>query len=164
ELIQQTISRGKLSVSIHISETEEDNLDIAIDEEKIKTYSKILNRIRDVAAITEPLRIQDILQFSDIFVQKEVSPEKLSLKWTLIQKALEQAVQALMEMRKREGSLLEKDLLSRIQLIEHSLLTISESSAGRNTDIRNKMMERVNLLIEDDRIDRDRLELEVIVL
>lgn len=164
ELIQQTISRGKLSVSIHISETEEDNLDITIDEEKIKTYSKILNRIRDVAAITEPLRIQDILQFSDIFVQKEVSPEKLSLKWTLIQKALEQAVQALMEMRKREGSLLEKDLLSRIQLIEHSLLTISESSAGRNTDIRNKMMERVNLLIEDDRIDRDRLELEVIVL
>lgn len=164
ELIQQTISRGKLSVSIHVSETEEDNLDITIDEEKIKTYSKILNRIRDVAAITEPLRIQDILQFSDIFVQKEVSPEKLSRKWTLIQKALEQAVQALMEMRKREGSLLEKDLLSRIQLIEHSLLTISESSAGRNTDIRNKMMERVNLLIEDDRIDRDRLELEVIVL
>ncbi len=164
ELIQQTISRGKLNVSIHVSESDEDNLDITIDEEKIRTYSKILNRVRDIAAITEPLRIQDILQFSDIFVQKEVSPEKLSQKWELIQKALEQAVQALMEMRKREGGLLEKDLLNRVNLIENSLHTISKSSAGRNTEIRNKMMERVNVLIEDERIDRDRLELEVIVL
>ena len=164
ELIQKTISRGKLNITVHITETDSEGLNIAIDEDKVKAYSKILNKIRDISNIQEPLRVNDILQFSDIFVEKEENEETRDRNWKLVEQALQEALLALVKMRTREGNQLKNDLLDRISLIEDSLITISESSAGRSQEIRTKMMERVNSLLEDDKIDKDRLELEVIIL
>lgn len=164
ELIQSTISRGKLNVTVHVSETDADGLNIALDEDKIRAYSALLNKIRKIAHIQEQLHLQDILQFSDVFIEKKESEEELNRKWQLTEKALEQAIVALVKMRTREGNHLKKDLLERISLIENSLISISKSSASRQAEIRNIMHERISNLIEDEKIDKERLELEVVLL
>lgn len=164
ELIQKTVSRGKLNVTVHLTETNTEGVNIAIDEDKVKAYSNILNKIRELSGIQEPLGINDLLQFTDIFVEKEESEQSIKKNWNLVETALQEALLALINMRSREGNQLKKDLLDRISLIEDSLITISESSAGRSQEIRNKLMERVQGLLDDERIDKERLELEVIIL
>lgn len=164
ELLQKTISRGKLNVSVHVTETNGEGPDITVDEKKVRGYAKILNTVREAAGIKEPLSVRDLTQFSDVFINKEEDEKVLEQKWELVNKASLAAVESLIKMRTREGSQLKTDLLNRIQNIEDNLDVISVSSAGRSEEVRNKLRERVKTLIEEEKIDKERLELEVVIL
>tara|TARA_R110000868_G_scaffold37111_15_gene131681 strand:+ start:9386 stop:10267 length:882 start_codon:yes stop_codon:yes gene_type:complete len=164
ELIQKSVSRGKLNVSVYISEKDSGEPAIQIDEIKVKAYSKLLNQLRETAGIEEPLDIKNITSFGDVFISKEEDEETLSQKWTLVKSATENALINLMEMRTQEGNQLKKDLLDRIQSIDSALDDIIVITNGRSAEVRKKLHERIKTLIEDENLDEDRLEMEVAIL
>lgn len=164
ELVQKTINRGKLNITVYISESESGGPSITVDEEKVKGYAKILNNLRKIAGIDNPISIRDITQFSDVFINEEENEEVLEQKWAVAEKALQEAVQSLLKMRTQEGSQLKNDLLDRIEFIESNLEIITKETAGRADETREKLLERINNLIEEDKIDPERLEQEVAIL
>jgi uncharacterized protein (TIGR00255 family) len=164
ELVQKTVNRGKLNITVYISESETGEPAMRIDEKKVKGYSKILNNLREAAGISDPITIKDITQFNDVFINEEEDEETIEQKWDVAEKALEQAVESLLKMRSQEGTQLKNDLVDRIEFIEDNLEIITKETAGRAEDAREKLLERINNLIEEDKIDPERLELEVAVL
>ena len=164
ELVQKTVNRGKLNITVYISESETGEPAMRIDEKKVKGYSKILNNLREAAGISDPITIKDITQFNDVFINEEEDEETIEQKWNVAEKALQQAVESLLKMRTQEGSQLKNDLVDRIEFIEDNLEIITKETAGRAEDARDKLLERINNLIEEDKIDPERLELEVAVL
>ncbi len=67
-------------------------------------------------------------------------------------------------MRRQEGRQLENDLNQRIYHIEEMLNIVTDKVDGRSKEIKDDLIERVNELIDSDKIDPDRLEMEVAVL
>lgn len=164
ELIQKSVSRGKLNVSVYISEIDNGEPTIQIDEIKVKAYAKLLNQLREVAGIERPIELKNITSFGDVYISKEETEETLLKKWELVKVATENAIINLMEMRKQEGKQLENDLLDRINAIDASLDDILVITQGRSNDVRNKLIERIKLLMDDEKIDQDRLEQEVVII
>lgn len=164
ELIQKSVSRGKLNVSVYISEKETGEPTIQIDDLKVKAYTKLLNQLRESVGIEEPLTIKNITSFGDVFITKEEDEESLSKKWKLIKAATEDALINLMKMRTQEGDQLKKDLLDRINAIDSALEAITVITEGRSIEVRKKLHERIKSLIEDENLDEDRLEMEVAIL
>lgn len=164
ELVQETVNRGKLNITVYVSESESGGPSISVDEDKVKGYAKILNNLRKIAGIDDPISIRDITQFSDVFINEEENEEVLEQKWAVAEKALQEAVQSLLKMRTQEGNQLKNDLLDRIEFIESNLEIITKETSGRADETREKLLERINNLIEEDKIDPERLELEVAIL
>lgn len=164
ELIQKSVSRGKLNVSVYLSEKDSGEPDIQIDEVKVKAYAKLLNQLRENAGIKEPLNIKNITSFGDVFISKEEDEESLTQKWELIKSATEDALINLMKMRTQEGNQLQNDLLDRVQAINSALDDIIVITDGRSEEVRKKLHERIKSLIEDENLDEERLEMEVAIL
>ena len=164
ELIQKSVSRGKLNVSVYISEKDSGEPVIQIDEVKVKAYAKLLNKLRESAGIEEPIDLKNITSFGDVFISKEEDEESLTRKWALVKKATEDALINLMKMRTQEGDQLKNDLIDRIQAINASLDEIIVITDGRSEDVRNKLHDRIKLLISDENLDEERLEMEVAII
>ena len=164
EVFQKSIKRGKLNVNVNFSE--KDNLDsrFEIDFDKVKSYTKILNKVREAAGISKLLTIKDITNFSDIFISKEESEQAVEVKWKLVLKATEIAILKLMQMRLQEGEQLKNDLITRVSNIQASVAQILILTEGRSDEVRKKLKERIRQLIEEENIDKERLELEVVLL
>lgn len=164
EVFQKSIKRGKLNVNVNFSE--KDNVDsrFEIDFDKVKSYTKILNKVREAAGISKLLTIKDITNFSDIFISKEESEQAVEVKWKLVLKATEIAILKLMQMRLHEGEQLKNDLITRVSNIQASVAQILILTEGRSDEVRKKLKERIRQLIEEENIDKERLELEVVLL
>ncbi|MEQ9265362.1 MAG: YicC/YloC family endoribonuclease [Balneolaceae bacterium] len=164
ELIQKTISRGKLNVNVYLSEQDTEGPQLEVDEKKIKAYAKLLNEVRNAAGIEAPLNLRNITSFSDIYISKVDDEEELARKWNLVNQATEQAITRLMEMRTQEGNQLRKDLEERIAAIDSILEEILVITDGRAIEVRNKLHERIKQLVDDESLDNERLEMEVAIL
>lgn len=163
ELFQKSINRGKLNVNVNLTQQDNAQPSIKIDTTKVQFYANILNEVRDVAGIEESIKMKDIISFGDIFISEEEDGNEQE-KWDLVQKATFLAIENLMEMRNQEGGQLKNDLLSRIAEIEQSVSHIEDVTEGRAEEIRKKLLERIQFLIENENLDKERLELEIAIL
>ena len=164
EILQKNINRGKLNINIHVLEVDNGEPHIAVDEVKVKAYTRILKQVQQAAGIDEPINIRNITSFGDIFITREEDENTLGLKWSIAQKATYAAIENLIAMRTREGNQLKKDLLERLESIEQNLTDVEIVSNGRVDEVRAKLTDRITQLLEDENFDKDRLELEVAVI
>ncbi len=163
ELFQKSINRGKLNVNVNLTQQDNAQPSIKIDTTKVQFYASILNEVRDVAGIEESIKMKDIISFGDIFISEEEDGNEQE-KWDLVQKATFLAIENLMEMRNQEGGQLKNDLLSRIAEIEQSVSHIESVTEGRAEEIRKKLLDRIQLMVENENLDKERIELEVAIL
>lgn len=164
ELVQKTVNRGKLNITFFVSESKDEGPSIRVDEKKVKGYTQILENLRDISGIDDPVTIKDITQFNDVFINEEEDEEVIEQKWEVAQKALLKAVESLLKMRTQEGDQLKNDLVDRIEFIEKNLEIITDETNGRAEEARDKLLERIHNLIDEDKIDPERLEMEVAIL
>lgn len=165
EIFQKSIKRGKLNVTAYINRVENAQPETKVDTEKVKVYAKLLNEVRNAAGIEEPLNLKSLTAFGDIFItQEEDDEETINLKWKLIEQATQLAIANLMEMRTQEGGQLKNDLISRINSIDEAVESILKITDGRAKEVRDKLLERIKQLIDDENIDQDRLEMEVVIM
>jgi uncharacterized protein (TIGR00255 family) len=164
ELFQKSIKRGKLNVSVNITQQDNAEPKIQVDTDKVKSYKRILSEVQEAAGISEPITIKNIISFGDVFISEEEDEQAIEAKWDLVLKATQNAIDKLMEMRNQEGGQLKNDLLSRVSSIEESVTQILAITEGRADEVRKKLHERIRQLVEDENLDEERLELEVAIL
>ncbi len=164
ELFQQSIKRGKLNVTVNVDLLEKKGPNIKVDTEKVQEYTRLLNDVRHAAEIDEPVSIKNVLSFGDVFVPEEEDEETIEKEWELVQIASKKALENLMQMRSQEGGQLKNDLVSRINSIGEIIEEIGKITIGRAEEVRNKLHERIQKLVEDENLDEDRLEMEVTIM
>lgn len=164
ELVQEYVNRGKINITVNVSEADSAGPSIAVDTNKVVGYSKIIKELKEAAGIDEPITIRDITQFNDVFINKEEDEQILEEKWKVAEKALQEALRSLLKMRTQEGDQLKNDLIDRIDFIDENIEIITKETNGRADETREKLLERINNLIDEDKIDPERLEMEVAIL
>lgn len=164
EQLQQHLQRGKVNVNVRVDKANTGQPDVTFNNKLVRGYKKMLNDLRDTAEIEKPVTLRDLVQFNDIFVAREEDAETQQTAWELTQSATADAIKALTRMRRQEGTQLEGDLLRRIDHIEEVLAIVQEKTDGRAEKTREQLLDRIQSLIDSDKIDDDRLEMEVAVL
>lgn len=164
DLIKKYISRGKVNVTVHITQQETGEPHLSIDREKVRGYMKLLDQLKETAGIEDEVTLRTLISFGDIFISNEDDEETLEEAWQVTEKALAEATDTLVKMRTQEGSQLKNDLANRIHAIEEQLDMIAELSKGRMPEAKKKLTERIRQMVNDDNLDPERLEMEIAIL
>lgn len=163
DIIRAKIARGKVTLNAAKEENADEAAKLTVDKQRTKTVAKALNELRKAAKVKEPVKLEHLLHFSDIFTAKEETDDET--EWTVFRKALEKAVDGLKTMRMKEGKELAADATKRINGINAVLDTVEALSKKRIPEERVRLQERIAALVEDKSvINTQRLELEIAVL
>lgn len=164
EIIQKKLSRGKVHININVEKKDESTTRIAFNSEMVKAYGKMLEEIKFLANIREPVTIRDVLRFEEIFESRNPEEGQIDEIWNNTELALSDAISMLNKMRKQEGKELKKDLLNQINGIADIIEEVTQLSEKRIPDVREKLHTRIKNMVSDDKFDPERMEMEIAIL
>lgn len=163
EIIRKRIIRSKVNVTVAVELEGSAEIPLRINIAAARSYQKLLNQLRKAVGSKEKIKLEHLLQFSEVLEQQDVenTDEK---EWDLLQEALKKALDQLAEMRVNEGRELQKDFAARIAVLEQKLNVIEELSKEQVPRERERLLERIHQLMENGTVDEGRLEQEVAIL
>lgn len=163
ELISNKINRGKINLNVSIDKDTANGFSLRIHPENIKTFYELLQQVKDAISSKEEIKIEHILNFSEIFKTDENN--ELAPEWDNLKKLISAAINDLFKMKLAEGKVLEMDILKRIASIESKLNKSKSISVNNIKDskkrLNKKLFEQLNGNLQ---IDKNRLEYELILL
>jgi len=162
EIIRKRISRGKVNMVAVADRQDNGTIPVTINASAARSYFKLLSQLRKVVRVKEAVKLEHLLQFSEIFEQREAesTDEK---EWKVLQSALDQALNGLETMRRNEGAELERDFRARIALLDEKLGRIEVLSKEQVPAERTRLRERIAQLL-DGGVDEGRLEMEIALM
>ena len=163
-LVKGVFSRGRINVQIQIELPSDISSEQQINREAAAAYRGLLEELRDAAGLKEPIQLEHILRFPDVFHIVENGGGEADEIWNAVSKALDEGSRKMLEMRRREGEALEKELQDRLTEIETNLLIVEEQAPERLPSARERLRDRLSEIIDDERIDNDRIEFEMALL
>jgi uncharacterized protein (TIGR00255 family) len=163
EAVRQRMSRGKVNVQVTIDRETDGSIPVRLNVPMARAYMAMLNQLRKATRVRAAVKIEHLLQFSDIFepVSIEASDE---VEWSVAQSALSAALDDLVTMRQNEGRELEKDFRLRLASLGRQLDRIQELSAGQVPHERERLKARIAQMLSGTPLDEGRLEMEIAML
>lgn len=163
--MKEAFERGQFDVNVLVELKGSDDLPAALDADAAMRHKERLEQLCAAAQIKEPIRLDHLLEFEDIFAaEEEREAAKIQRGWPAVTEALDAAIADLQAMRLDEGKALRNDLEKRTIAIAEHLNVIEERAPDRVEERQNQLRERLEELIDDDRVDPDRLETEIALL
>jgi len=142
---------GKLSARAHI------NLPLA------KAYAAELARLAKQLKLAGRVSLDQIVRAPGVFQTDEELVEAETV-WPAVEKALKQALAALVKMREREGAHLAQDLTARIAVMRQAVERIQQQAPQTAENYRQLLLERIKTAgIENIAPDDERLLKEIIL-
>lgn len=163
EIIRKRVSRGKINMLVVVEHENDGDIPVRVNVSAAKGYYKLLNELRKTVKLKPPVRLEHLLQFSEVLepLEMEKTDEK---EWGLVQKALDQAVDNLLTMKWNEGEELGKDFRHRIGILDEKLTRVETLSVEQVPTERVRLRERIQQLLEKETIDEGRLEMELALM
>ncbi len=161
EAVKNLILRGKVRVTVTLESLRNNSFLLNIDLAK-KTKTNI-DQLKKELGIKEETRLEHFLMIREIFTGE--TKQTLSKNETAeITKTVLEAIKKLDQSRASEGKKLEKDIKLRLKMIEKLTATIKSKRKDfiKNTSV--KLKERIEKLLEDTKIDEERLYQETAYL
>jgi uncharacterized protein (TIGR00255 family) len=163
DIVRSKIARGKVTVNATKDDDSDNEVAISVDKNRTKSIYAVLTQLRKTAKIKEPVRLEHLLHFSEIFTTKE--PGDDDSEWNVFKQALTAAVENLKTMRMKEGAELARDMKERVEKIDATLNKVAALATQRIPDERKRLQERIAAMLDDKSIvDNKRLELEIALL
>jgi len=164
DAINAQVARGRVTarIGIHAADGKSSarahlNLPLA------KAYATELARLAKSLKISGEVSLDQILRAPGVFQTDEELVDAESI-WPVVEKALKQALAALVKMREREGAHLAEDLALRIGVMRQSAGKVQKQAPQTAENYRKHLLERIKTAgIENVAPDDERLLKEVVV-
>lgn len=164
DLIRTTIVRGKINLNVSFEKSTTDGIvPIRVNETVAKAYHSLLSDLSQSVGLKDQIGIDTLLKFSDIFMVEE-SNDVSDAEWEVVSSAVQSAIAMLTGMRIKEGEELTNDLRGRLCIMDDAITSIESLSIGRPRQERERLHQRIEQVLSSDKIDNDRLELEIVLL
>ncbi|WP_311432849.1 YicC/YloC family endoribonuclease [Finegoldia magna] len=162
-LIKNKLKRGRVDVYIKIKKYQlaVDSVDINYElAQKIKEKLDSLNEKLDMKS---DINVRDLVKYDDVmsFTYKDLDNEFLHDN---ILKVLNEAVNKIYSMRSTEGDNLRGDLSTNLSKIEEEISKISSLTENSVKEYRENLFNKISELLDEEKIDRDRMYLEVALM
>lgn len=162
ELVNKSLSRGKIDVYITYEDSGEDSKCVLLDEPLAKAYINAAKVLRDKFNLKDDISVSLISKFPDILMVEKAEEDEEKL-WNLLKIALEDALHNLIAMRENEGEGLRNSLLEKADYLEDIVKEIASRSPEVVREYKQKLENRIKELTEQQTIDESRLAMEVAI-
>ncbi|PLV55539.1 YicC/YloC family endoribonuclease [Thermotoga sp. SG1] len=122
-ILQEYVKRGKIHLRVQIKFLEPPKV-LEIDKNIVQAYHSMLEDVVNTLSLPEPVKLSDLLMFRDVF-RMELSDEEIENVWNHFVPILREALEKLVEERRKEGERIAvdlkkilEDLLARVEKIE----------------------------------------------
>ena len=157
-LIGRGISRGKIDIWIGIEVLDSGATEIGLDEGYLRGYLDALYRLRDEYGLRDDISVMSVARNSDVF--RVTKPEEdIERDWARVRTVLDQAVDAFLSVREREGERLAADMRIKIGEIAVAVDEIERLSEADVSGYRERLAERIREALADNQITPDETRL-----
>lgn len=160
-ILASRIQRGKADVYITYENHSENALEVVLDDNLARAYGDALRRISDSLGVRDDLSASTLARFPDILKVERKDDDDAVGK--ILEKAVDNAVSILLEMREKEGAKLRESMLSILESVEVYLRRIGSKAPILVKEYREKLEMRLNELLDTQKIDPNRLAMEVAI-
>ena len=165
QLISARIARGRVEISISLEYTGQRPRALVADQALLKDAAAILTSIQEEWSLPEPWGWDQLLHFPEVIAVQESSPTDDEALWAVLGPAVQQALEVVDGMRRREGEFLRVELLALLQRVSEQVEVIAQRSLAVPQAYREKLASRLaQLLPEANPVDPQRLAQEVALL
>lgn len=160
DMIGNKIQRGKVNVNIAYEDYGSGIDKLVFNKSLAKEIYTHLQTLKKSHKLSGEIDINHFLNFPEILkIQKTNNIEdKL---WPLVKKAVSLALSELIAMRKKEGANLKKDISARLKRLLIKIKKIEQLSLGGKQAHRDRLLKKLNDLLDKRKVDDTRLEEEV---
>jgi len=160
--IAEPLLRGKIDVIIRrdAQGSTENGHFLALNLPLAQNYYNLLTQLKQSLGLKDDIRLEMIAAQKDIFLPVEPSQDMTAL-WQRLAIVLDEALAGLMDMRRREGEILARDLSARIDLMALLLSGIEAKTPRVVLEYQRRLTDRVREMTSGLMIDEARLSQEV---
>lgn len=165
EWVSAKLRRGSISLSINVQQETGETANFSIDDSMVDFYMSSSEKIKKKYKLSQGLEVYQVLSLPRVVVSSGRQEEDLkSIKTVklLVSDLLNEVIRA----REIEGEKLAADIAQRLTLIKTTLSTIEKLMRGSEKDTYERLKQRVQKLLKDEKtlIDQERMCKEVALL
>jgi uncharacterized protein (TIGR00255 family) len=164
DAINRQVARGRVNARVTL-QTAESKLSARkhINEPLARAYATELARLAKQLKLSGEVTLDQVLRAPGVFQTDEDLAGTEDL-WPAVEKAVNQALAALVKMRGREGAHLAKDLTARISIMQQAVGNVQKQAPVTAENYRRNLLERVKSAgIENIAPDDERLLKEIVL-
>lgn len=160
--VKQYIARGKVDLYISYDDYAEASTSLRYNKAIAEEYMKYLQQMAEDFSIVNDTKVSMLSRMPEVLVLDETSEDDEEL-WALLEPVLVQALQEFVLTRISEGENLKKDLLGKLEEMQKLTEKIEQRAPEILTAYRNKLMAKVNEILDSSSIDESRIVAEVTI-
>jgi len=143
DLINGTVARGRVTARLNIHASEGQlSARMHINVPLARAYAEELARLAKTLKLSGKVSLDQIIRAPGVFQSDEELVEAESV-WPLVEKAVKQALAALVKMREREGHHLARDLSARIDIMRVAVEKVQNQAPQTAENYRRQLHERI---------------------
>ena len=158
ELINSSVSRGKLECRMSLQAVASSSTSLSINTRMLEQLCEAQGRIRQTLPEAAPLSVGEILRYPGVLAENTLQPDQLASAVQTITKA---ALEELRATRAREGEKLAASLRERVALIRERVAIATPIVPAAVAEYRERLTARLREAVES--LDEDRIRQEVTV-
>lgn len=155
-LVQSYIGRGKVDVFITVDSSQEDEVQVKLNEPLLRAYKQAVEEMKRKFLIPDDMAAAAYSRIPDVFVleKKELDQEAFLTDLIVV---VEEALDAICAMRAREGDRLAADLSRKLDELEAMRQTVAARSPETVKEYREKLLARMQEVLGTAGIDESRI-------
>lgn len=161
-LLKEYIQRGKVDIFITYEDMTEENVSVKYNREVAAKYLEYLHQMAEEFGLEEDVRVSTLSRYPEVFSMEETQIDEEGI-WKTLEKALRGAAEGFVDTRIKEGEHLKADLIDKLDVMLSHVAFIEERSPQIIAEYRQKLTDRVKELLEDAKVDENRLLTEVTI-
>lgn len=119
-LISDRIARGRVEINIQVKEETEEGYDYELNIPRAKAYYDSLVQLKEHFHIDADIPIE-LLTGTEGIIKPVFIDKDMDVCWPVVKDCIEMALDDFIEMRKREGEFIAKDIVKRLDGIEENV-------------------------------------------
>lgn len=161
-LCSQSISRGKVEISVFVEDNASSGTQVVIDRTYTDAYMQALKELSKEYHLKNDVKVSSLVGNPEIFkLRRNFRPDEEITEAVLT--VANEAIQNFISMRETEGERLKADVLSRAEFILSKVALVEERSPETVKAYRERLEQRVRELLEDAKVDEQRLITETAI-
>ncbi len=163
-ILTRNVRRGRVDVSVTIEDFRENARTVKIDWGLLQGYNRAVSEVVERLGTEPTNRVDYLLSLSGVLEPVAVDEEDRELLEGLVERAVQEAADALVEMRKAEGLRLTTMIQEYLDFLEDSLQSVVALARVLPGEYRERLEARIAELMGDMPVDPNRLAAEAAIL
>ncbi|MCR5736724.1 MAG: YicC family protein [Eubacterium sp.] len=160
--IKKYIERGKVDVFITYENLGEGSECIRYNSALAKEYFDVYQKISEELGVENDIKASHIMKSQDVItIEAEADDETVIEEMAL--ETICGAAEKLVASRIEEGERLKTDLISKLEEMLQNVKFVEQKSPEIVEEYREKILEKIHTLLEDNQIDENRIAQEVVM-